>query len=63
MNVRANIDKGLKQAYTLMWGQCTERLKDKLETASNFVIALAAKDVMALDDMIHVQAHKTMDTR
>ncbi len=59
----ANVDKGLKQAYTLMWGQCSERLRDKLETASRYVIVSAAKDVIELDKMIWVQAHKTMDTR
>ncbi len=32
VNAKANVDKGLKQAYTLMWGQCTEMLQDKLET-------------------------------
>ncbi len=63
VNARANIDKGLKQAYTLMWGQCTERLRDKLETGPTYVIVLAAKDVVALDDMIRIQAHETMDTR
>ncbi len=46
-----------------MWGQCTERLKDKLKTGSNFVIVSAAKDVVVLDDMIHVQVHEIMDTR
>ncbi len=52
MNSVANVNKGLKQAYTLMWGQCSERLRDKLETASQYVIILAAKDVIELDEMI-----------
>jgi len=30
---------------------------------SNFVIVLAAKDLITLDDMIQVQAHNTMDKR
>ncbi len=53
----------LKQVHTLMWGQCTQRLQDKLDMGSNFILVSAAKDVMALDDMIWVQAHETMDTR
>jgi len=63
VNVRADVDKGLKPAYTLMWGQCTQRLCDKLETGSNFAIVSAAKDVIALDEMIWMRAHETMDTR
>eukprot|EP00569_Conticribra_weissflogii_P002358 CAMPEP_0171338692 /NCGR_PEP_ID=MMETSP0878-20121228/7485_1 /TAXON_ID=67004 /ORGANISM="Thalassiosira weissflogii, Strain CCMP1336" /LENGTH=102 /DNA_ID=CAMNT_0011840499 /DNA_START=101 /DNA_END=407 /DNA_ORIENTATION=+ len=35
VNARVDIDKGLKQAYTLMWDQCTQRLQDKLEMGSN----------------------------
>ncbi len=46
-----------------MWGQCTQRLRDKLETGSNFTVILAAKDIMALDDMIWMQVHETLDTR
>mmetsp|Transcript_2572 Transcript_2572/g.5540 ORF Transcript_2572/g.5540 Transcript_2572/m.5540 type:complete len:120 (+) Transcript_2572:486-845(+) len=46
-----------------MWGQCTQRLCDKLETGSNFAIVSAAKDVIALDEMIWMRAHETMDTR
>jgi len=26
VNARVDINKGLKQAYTLMWDQCTQRL-------------------------------------
>ncbi len=63
VNTWANIDKGLKQAYTLMWVQCTKQLRDKLETRSNFSIVAAAKDVVVLDKMIQVQAHETMDTK
>lgn len=63
VHVRANINKGLKQAYTLMWGQSTERLRDKLQTSSNFLVVLAAEDVVTLDEMIWVKTHKTMDTR
>ncbi len=63
VNTKANIDKELKQAYTLMWGQCTVRLRDKLETGSNFIIVSVAKEVIALDDMICVQVHETMDIR
>lgn len=63
VNARADIDKGLKQAYTLMWGQCTERLRDKLETGSNYAVVAAAKDVFALDGLVRMQAHETMDTR
>ncbi len=46
-----------------MWGQCSEKLKDKLETAPNHVVVLAAKDVIQLDEMIWLQAHEMMDTR
>ncbi len=63
VNLVANIDKGLKQAYTLMWGQCSEKLRDKLETASRYVVVSGAKDVIGLDEMVQVQAHKMMDTR
>ncbi len=52
VNIRANVDKGLKQAYTLMWGQCSEKLWVKLETSPRFTIMLAVKDAFALDDMI-----------
>ncbi len=52
VNGKANVDKGLKQAYTLMWGQCTEKLRDKLETSSRYVVVLAAKDVFALDELV-----------
>ena len=63
VNAQADIDNGLKQAYTLMWGQCSQRLRDKLETSSRFAIVSAVKDIFALDGMIRVQAHETMDTR
>ncbi len=38
-----------------------EKLKDKLEMGPRYIIIFAAKDVFTLDDMIWVQAHKTMD--
>ncbi len=63
VNLVVNVDKGLKQAYTLMWGQCSERLRDKLETSPRYVIVWAAKDIIELDEMIRVYAHETMDTR
>mmetsp|Transcript_17391 Transcript_17391/g.36470 ORF Transcript_17391/g.36470 Transcript_17391/m.36470 type:complete len:95 (+) Transcript_17391:421-705(+) len=53
----------MKQVYTLMWGQCSERLRDKLETNPRFTIVSATKDVIALNDMVCVHAHETMDTR
>ena len=63
VNAQSDTDKGLKQAYTLMWGQCSQRLKDKLETNSRYAIVSASKDVIALDQMIRKQAHETMDSR
>ncbi len=62
-NSKANMDKGLKQVYLLMWGQCTERLHDKVEVGPRYAVISTAKDVFTMDDMIWVQAHKTMDTR
>ncbi len=59
----ANINKGLKQAFTLMCGQFTEKLWDKLETNSKFTVISAAKNVIGLNEMIHIQAHETKDTR
>mmetsp|Transcript_19934 Transcript_19934/g.41685 ORF Transcript_19934/g.41685 Transcript_19934/m.41685 type:complete len:155 (-) Transcript_19934:233-697(-) len=57
IHARANIDKGL------MLGQCIEQLQDKLEIGSNLTAMLAAKDMMALDDMIWTQTHEMMDIR
>ena len=63
VRAQEDIDRGLKQAYTLMWGQCTQRLRDKLETNTRYAVVSAAKDVFALDAMIQAQAHETMDSR
>lgn len=38
-------------------------MQDKLETGSNFTAISVAKDVMALDDMIWVQAYETIYAR
>ncbi len=45
-----------------MWGQCTGKLSDKLETSPMFTFLAVAKDVIAHTQMIWVQVHKTMDT-
>ncbi len=59
---KGDVAKGLKQVYTLVFCQCSQHLRDKLETNNQYLVVLAAKDVIALDKLIYHQAHQTIYT-
>jgi len=42
------VDKGIKKLYSLIWGQCTEVMKNKLKAVTDF------KEIERAEDAIHL---------
>ena len=61
---RADIlESNLRKAYSLVWGQCTESMKNKLEALSTFAYFNGSYDVLTLVKEIRDITYKFEDQR
>ena len=63
MDKKENLDAGKKKLYSLVWGQCTQMMKNELETCTNYRTMHEQEDPIALIKNIKGVTHNFKDQK